>query len=69
MIFGSGVTASGGYVHLMDDSQAYYNAPDFWLAYFNDTDDLTEAAYYLCANTCEETVFMINKQYLPLINR
>ena len=69
MIFSSGVTEKGGTVRLMDDSEAYDNAADFWLVDWEETDDLTEVAYYFCSNTCEETAFMINRQYLPLVDR
>jgi hypothetical protein len=58
--------ANNGYARLEDDSQLVSNNSNTWLIDFNPQDDLTSAEYYTCSNTCEETVFMINRQYLPL---
>ena len=35
----------------------------------NTQDDLSAATYYICSNTCEETVFLINDQYIPFIDK
>lgn len=66
-IFDSGRTLEEGYVVLRDDS---FSAEELeqskWNVVFNAKNDLTAASYYICSNTCEETVLMINKIYLPL---
>jgi len=70
-IFGSGLTTGGneGSVTLRDDSyEAFETGPDQWNVLFDAQDDLTAASYYFCSNTCEETIFLIQKEYLPLIN-
>ena len=66
MIFHGGETTSGGYARLMDDSALLTNTPEKWVINFFPQDDLTAADFYVCTNTCQETNFMINKQYLPL---
>ena len=71
VIYDGGLTDSGtGSVILMDDSvDAFETNPLKWSVFFSPTDDLTAASFYICSNTCEETVFMINKQYLPITLR
>jgi hypothetical protein len=52
---------------LYDDHASLTNSPDEWVIEFNPQDGLTAADFYVCANTCQETVFMINKQFVPMI--
>lgn len=71
IIFDSGrTTPNEGYVILRDDSvTAGETYSYFWNVVKNAQDDLSAASYYICSNTCEETVFLINREYLPIINR
>ena len=70
-IFDGGRTSpNSGYVVLRDDSvTATETDPNYWNVVFNPLDDLTAARYFICSNTCSETVLMIQKQFLPLIKR
>ena len=66
-IFDGGRTENGGYVVLRDDSVTAGELDSGkWNVVLNQQDDLTAASYYICSNTCQETIFLINKQYLPL---
>jgi hypothetical protein len=70
MIFEGGMTSpNSGYVWLQDDDVIGETNPYQWNVEFNAQDDLTTAQYYFCSNSCEETKFLINKQYLPLSNK
>ncbi|MBG0787119.1 MAG: hypothetical protein H0S79_18650 [Anaerolineaceae bacterium] len=71
VIFESGRTSPNeGYIVLRDDSiSAGETYPYFWNVVMNAQDDLSTGAYYICSNTCEETVFLINNQYLPFIDK
>ncbi len=68
-IIGSGYTfPNEGYVILRDDSvTAGETMPNYWNIVMNAQDDLSAASYYICSNTCEETVFLINQHYLPIL--
>ena len=70
-IFDTGYTdPNGGYVVLRDDSvTALETGPSQWNIVLNAQDDLTTASYYVCSNSCEETILLINKQYLPLLDQ
>jgi len=70
-IFSGGFTyPNQGYVWLQDDDpNGFETGPYQWNIEFNAQDDLTAASYYICSNSCEETIFLINKQYMPLNNK
>jgi len=70
IIFGGGSTSpNDGYVWLQDDDVIGGMYSDKWNVEFYPKDDLTAASYYFCSNNCQETVFLINKQYLPLAEK
>ncbi len=71
VIYDGSLTSSGtGYAILVDDSEiASETAPNKWNITFSPKDDLTAASFYICSNTCQETIFMINNNFLPLFSR
>jgi len=66
-IFNGGITDGGGYARLLDDGAEWYDPQ--WNVEFNSQEDLTAASYYFYSNNCQETIFLINKQFLPLHER
>ena len=67
-IFNSGLSGGGDFVRLRDDSSiAGETIPDQWNIIFSHDWDLNEASFFICSNTCEETILMINKEFLPVI--
>jgi len=70
IIFGGGSTSpNDGYVWLQDDDVIGGMYSDKWNVEFYPKDSLSVASYYFCSNNCQETVFLINKQYLPLAEK
>ena len=70
LVFEGGYTSpNNGYVILQDDDSTYETGPYQWNVEFIPEDGLSAASYYFCSNNCQETTFLINKQYLPLNNK
>ena len=67
-IFDSGWTENEDYVILRDDSfTANETGSGQWNVVFKNLEDLNDAAYYICSNTCEETILLINKSFMPVL--
>jgi len=70
LVYEGGYTSpNNGYVILQDDDSTYETGPYQWNVEFIPEDGLSAASYYFCSNNCQETIFLINKQYLPLNNK
>ena len=70
IILDGGRTSDEGYVVLRDDSvTAGETSTLLWNVVFKPTTSLTMANYWVCSNTCQETFFLMEKNYIPLINR
>ena len=69
LIYDGGINPPGGYVYLVDDSSMNSETEDDqWIAWLdNFAGDVTSATYHICSNTCEETILMINKEFLPFV--
>ena len=63
-----GITNSGGFVRLDDDS-SLENSKSKWTVDFNPDENLTEAAYYTCEWTCDFIRIPVSRPFahLPLI--
>ena len=67
-IFDSGWTENEDYVILRDDSfTANEIGTGQWNVVFKNLTDLSDAAYYICSNTCNETILLVNKSFLPFM--
>ena len=67
-ILDGGRTSEDDYVVLRDDS---FTAGEMsfsqWNIVFKNLTDLSEASYFICSNSCEETILQINKAFMPIL--